>query len=146
MYINYLIVLLAFTMSFSSPFLGQSQVFNEFSTLVAGYFLAVSLMVRSRFARKTGGDEPLFGLGVRFLICVPPASAAPLAIGATIYYSNYVNFCKIFQQDCLSLELLAGHYLPNFAVNFVFVTGEFYAVILAAFLFCQLIHVLERKL
>jgi len=146
MYINYLIVFLAFTVSFSATYLGQSQAFNEFSIFAAGYFMAVSLMVRSIFARRTGDSEPLFGLGVRFVIYAPPASAAPLAIGATIHYSNYVNFCRIFEQDCLSFELLAGHYLPNVAVNFVFMTGEFYAIILVAFLFCRLIHVLEGKL
>jgi hypothetical protein len=145
MCINYLIVLLAFTASFSSTYLGQSQVFNEFSTVAAGYFMAVLLMLRSKVARKRDGGEPLFELGIRFLICAPPALAAPLAVGATIYYAYYRNICMMFE-DCFSLNVFVVYYLANFAINFVFMTGEFYAIILIAFLFCRLICVLERKL
>lgn len=146
-YTKYALVLLtlAIWFGFAVRFAAYSCYFQAFLIVVAGYSLAILLILLATLSQERRGDESSSELRVRFLVCGPSALAAVISVGTTMFIIHARNICVLFR-DCLSFKAFYMFHLPRFALDFSLISLQFYAIILIAFLFCRLIQVLERSI
>jgi len=142
--LKYFLVMATLASWFVAAVFSANGSFVRFAVLfvAAAYSLAVVFLALSSLVQRRWNEELTFVLGMKFLLCGPPALAAIFSVAIVVHMMKYRNLCSIFD-DCLSLEAFRLH-IPSFVVGLTRISLEFYAIIAVAALFIRLIQMIEK--